>query len=119
MRVYQNIKVWQKSHGLTLAVYGATSRFPADERFGLVSQLRRSAGSIPANIAAGTGRNGRAEFARFLDVSMGSANELEYHLLLSRDLGYLDEARWAELYDLTIEVKRMLASVLKTVRAAA
>lgn len=119
MRVYQNIKVWQKSHCLTLAVYTVTSRFPADERFGLVSQLRRSAGSIPANIAEGSGRNGLAEFARFMDMSMGSANELEYHLLLARDLGYLDEAKWSELSELTIEVKRMLASFLKALRAAA
>lgn len=119
MRVYQNIKVWQKSHSLTLAVYAATSRFPPDERFGLVSQLRRSAGSIPANIAEGSGRNGRAELARFMDVSMGSANELEYHLLLARDLGYLDHGKWSELAELTVEVKRMLASFLKTLRAAA
>ncbi len=119
MKVYQNVKVWQKSHRLTLAVYAVTAGFPADERFGLVSQVRRCAASVPANIAEGCGRNGEAELARFMDVSMGSANELEYHLLLARDLGYLDHAKWSELAGLTVEVKRMLASFLKTLRAAA
>ncbi len=118
MKVYQNIKAWQKSHRLTLALYAATAAFPADERFGLVSQLRRGAASIPANIAEGCGRNGDAELARFMDISMGSANELEYHLLLARDLGYLSQAKWSELAELTVEVKRMVASFLKALRPA-
>ena len=119
MKVYQNIKVWEKSHKLTLEVYSVTTRFPAEERFGLTGQLRRGAASIPANIAEGCGRNGQAELARFLDISMGSANEVEYHLLLARDLGYLEAANWSELTERTVEIKRMLASFLKTLRAAA
>jgi four helix bundle protein len=119
MKVYQNIKVWEKSHKLTLAVYAATASFPSQERYGLTSQLRRSAASTPANIAEGCGRNGAAELARFMDMSMGSANELEYHLLLARDLSYLDEAAWSDLTERTIQIKRMLASFLKTLRAAA
>ena len=119
MKVYQNIKVWEKSHKLTLEVYSATKRFPTEERFGLTSQLRRGAASIPANIAEGCGRNGQAELARFLDISMGSANEVEYHLLLARDLGYLEATKWSELTERTVEIKRMLASFLKTLRTAA
>lgn len=82
--------VWEKSHRLTLAVYKTTSIFPDSERYGLTSQLRRSSGFIPANIAEGCGRNGNHDFARFMQIAMGSACELEYHLLLARDLKYVD-----------------------------
>jgi len=119
MMIYQNMKVWDKSHKLTLAVYAATGTFPVEERYGLTSQLRRGAASVPANIAEGCGRNGRAELARFLDISLGSASELEYHLLLARDLKYLDESTWTTLTDGTVEVKRMLAGFLKSLRTAA
>ena len=89
MKDFRNLKVWEKSHQLALAVYKATSTFPRHELYGLTSQIRRACASIPANIAEGCGRSGDAELARFLQIAMGSASELEYHLLLARDLGFL------------------------------
>ena len=89
--------MWTKSHGLTLAVYKATQRFPKDELFGLASQIRRSCTSIAANIAEGCGRNSEGELARFLEIAMGSASELEYHLLLSFDLGLLSKSDFEQL----------------------
>src|SRR5882724_7541397 len=92
MKDFRNLKVWRKSYDLTLMVYRATRSFPKDEQFALTSQIRRAASSIPANIAEGCCRNGDAEFARFLYIAMGSASELECHLLLARDLGYVPAA---------------------------
>jgi four helix bundle protein len=90
MKSFRDLKVWEKSHELALAAHDATADFPKQEMFGLVSQIRRCATSIPANIAEGCGRRGNGEFHRFLQIAMGSASELEYHLLLSRDLKFLD-----------------------------
>lgn len=92
MRDFRELKVWEKAHCLTLAVYRATTAFPRDEVYGLTSQIRRSCASIPANIAEGCGREGDAELARFLQIAMGSASELEYHLLLTRDLDFLNSS---------------------------
>jgi four helix bundle protein len=89
MKDFRDLVVWQKSHQLTLAAYRETMSFPSDERFGLTSQIRRSAASVPANIAEGCGRCGNGEFHRFLQVAMGSASEVEYHFLLAHDLKYL------------------------------
>jgi four helix bundle protein len=109
------LKVWEKSHELALAAYDATSNFPKQEMFGLVSQIRRCATSIPANIAEGCGRRGNGKFHRFLQIAMGSASELEYHLLLSRDLKFLDAEIHRWLNDRVEEVKRMLASLTRKV----
>ena len=89
MQNFKSLKVWQKSHRLTLMVYGITTTFPKEERYGLTSQLRRSCVSVSANIAEGCGRGGDADFARFIQIAMGSACEAEYLLLLSRDLKLL------------------------------
>ena len=86
MRSFRELEVWKQAHQLTLDVYRVSKPFPREELFGLTGQVRRSAASIPANIAEGCGRDGEAEFARFLGIAMGSASELEYHLLLVRDL---------------------------------
>jgi four helix bundle protein len=117
MRDFKKLKVWEKSHQLALAVYQATAKFPPRELYGLTSQLRRSGASIPANIAEGCGRNGDTELARFLQIAMGSASELEYHLLLSRDLALLDSTEYEELARDTTEVKRMLTSFIHRLRA--
>ncbi len=117
MRDFRELKVWQKSHVLTLAVYGATLAFPREEIYGLTSQIRRSSASIPANIAEGCGRKGEPEFARFLQIGMGSASELEYHLLLSHDLKLLKTADYERLAGEVCEVKRMLTSLIKKLRA--
>jgi four helix bundle protein len=108
---FRELNVWRKAHLLTLEIYRVTAGFPRDERFGLTGQLRRSCSSIPANLAEGSGRIGSAEFARFCSIAMGSASELEYHLLLARDLGLITEAIHHDLAQRAIEVKRMLTSL--------
>ncbi len=117
VRDFRDLKVWEKAHNLTLAVYRATKPFPSEERFGLTSQMRRSGASIPANIAEGCGRRGDAELARFMQISMGSASELEYHVLLARDLGFLNESDYEDLTEAVIEVKKMLSSFIRTLRS--
>jgi len=113
MRNFRELKVWEKSHHLTLAVYKATASFPKEELYGLTSQIRRSSASIPANIAEGCGRSGEAELARFLRIAMGSASELEYHLLLARDLALLNDTDYKPLASDIEEVKRMLTSLIQ------
>jgi four helix bundle protein len=115
MKDFRDLKVWEKAHELTLACYSATADFPKQELFGLVSQIRRSASSVPANIAEGCGRRGNAELHRFLQIAMGSASELEYHLLLSRDLSFLKSASYENLQSQVTDIKRMLAALLRKV----
>jgi four helix bundle protein len=117
MKDFRQLKVWEKSHQLALAVYKATKDFPKEELYGLTSQIRRSSMSIPTNIAEGCGRNTDKEFARFLQIAMGSASETEYQLILARDLGFLSQDSYGALQNEVEEVKRMLASLLKTLRA--
>jgi four helix bundle protein len=117
MKDFRQLKVWEKSHQLALAVYRFTAKFPKEELYGLTSQIRRASMSIPTNIAEGCGRNTDAEFARFLQIAMGSASETEYQLLLSHDLGFLTKEQYDKLNIDVTEVKRMLASLLKTLRA--
>jgi len=113
MRDFRGMQVWQKAHALTLDVYRATNVFPRQEVFGLTSQMRRASSSIPANIAEGCGRGGDGEFGRFLQIAMGSASELEYHLLLAHALGYLDDTTHTSLETQVIEIKRMLTGLLR------
>jgi four helix bundle protein len=117
MKNFRDIKAWQKSHELTLAVYRATQNFRKDELYGLTSQLRRASSSIPANIAEGCGRGGDAELRQFLQIAMGSSSELEYHLLLAHDLHYLETAKYQALDEQVTEVKRMLASFIQKLKA--
>jgi four helix bundle protein len=102
---------------VTLAVYKVTGTFPKDELYGLTSQIRRACASIPANIAEGCGRNSDAELARFLQIAMGSASELDYHLLLARDLGFLSGAVYEQLVSELQEVRRMLNVFIQKLRA--
>jgi four helix bundle protein len=83
---FKKLKVWQRSHELTLAIYKSTAGFPGHERFGLTGQLRGAAASIPANIAESCGRGSDNELARYVRISLGSATEMEYHLLLAKDI---------------------------------
>ena len=117
MQSFMNLKVWEKAHVLTLDVYRSSKSFPRDEIYGLTSQMRRSAASIGANIAEGSCRKGDCEFGRFLQIAMGSASELEYHLLLARDLELLELLDYERLESEVIEVKRMLASFIRKLRA--
>ena len=98
-------------------VYRETRSFPRDELYGLTSQLRRGATSIPANIAEGCGRSTERDLARFLDIAAGSGSELEYHLLLSRDLNLLEQQAYEGLHGRITEVKRMLTGLIQRLRA--
>ena len=117
MQDFQQLSVWRKAHQLTLAVYEVTLALPREEKYGLSSQLRRSAASIPANLAEGCGRRGDAEFARFCSMTMGSASELEYHLLLCKDLKLIKPEAHDSLAQRTIEVRRMLSALIRKLRA--
>jgi four helix bundle protein len=109
---FRNLKVWQKGHVLTLAVYKQTAAFPKHELFALTSQMRRAAASIPTNMAEGCGRGSDAEFGRFLQIAMGSASELEYQLLLAHDLAYLTADAHAVMLRDVREIKRMLSALI-------
>jgi four helix bundle protein len=111
---FRKLKIWEKSHELTLGVYSATIGYPRGELYGLTSQLRRCSSSIPSNIAEGCGRGTKPDFLRFLHVAMGSAKELEYQLLLSRDLSYLTDVQYDALAGAVSEVERMLAAFIAT-----
>lgn len=113
MQDFKKLNVWMKAHRLTLAIYKATKAYPPEERYGLVSQMRRAASSIAYNIAEACGRGGQKEFARFLRNSTGSASELEYQLILSRDLQMLTESAAKRLGTEVEEVRRMLAGLLR------
>ena len=104
MKDFRKLKVWGRAHRVTLALYQATKALPKDELYGLRSQIRRSASSIGANLAEGCGRKGDREFGRFLSIALGSASELEYHLILAADLGYLDSRTGIGLGREVIEV---------------
>jgi four helix bundle protein len=118
MRNFRELKVWQKSHQFVLEVYRFTKDFPSDERFGLVSQLRRSAASVSANIAEGFGKEGNLDVSRFLSIAVGSASETEYHLLLAHDLGFIEKNAYAK-YDREInEIKRMLYSFIQYLKSS-
>ncbi len=117
MKDFRKLDVWAKAHQLALAVYQATATFPKEELYGLTSQIRRASVSIPANIAEGCGRGSDTELARFLQIAMGSASELEYHLLLARDLTFLNASTYESLANNVIEVKRMLTSLIQKLKA--
>ena len=97
MAIYQRIRAWQRSHELCVAVYQSTRSWPAEERFGLISQARRAAHSTAANIAEGCAKKGSAEFRRYLNISLGSLSELSYTLLLAKDLRIVSEEEWCRL----------------------
>lgn len=112
MQDYRKLEVWQRAHELVLKIYPATATFPSDEKFNLTSQVKRAASSIPANIAEGCGRKTNAELGRFLYIVMGSATELDYHLLLAKDLSFLDEKTYHSLVqELTILRKKLNAFI--------
>jgi four helix bundle protein len=117
MKDFRQLKAWEKAHQLALAVYKATKSFPKEELYGLTSQIRRASMSIPTNIAEGCGRNTDADFARFLQMAMGSASETEYQILLSRDLVFLTTEEYEKLNMDVTEIKRMLTALLQTLRA--
>lgn len=116
MQNFKDLKVWQKAHQFSLKVYKITRLFPKEELFGLTNQLRRAAVSVAANIAEGCGRKTNKDFAYFLNISLGSANESEYFLILSGDLKYITEQDFQSLHIEINEVKAMLISLISKVR---
>ena len=116
-RTIREIRVWQKSMDLAVASYQASARFPSDERFGLVSQIRRAASSVPANIAEGFGRWNSREFSRFLAIASGSLRELETHFLIAERLGYVSAIQLKSILDAIDEIARMIYSMLSRIRA--
>jgi four helix bundle protein len=108
IRTFRDLHVWQKSHQLVLGIYRATRDFPNEERYGLVSNLRRSAVSVPTNIVEGFKRHSRKEYAYFIRIADSSLEETKYHILLAKDLGYLKEESFEETMKLCDEIGRML-----------
>ena len=116
MRNFQELVIWQKSHQITLKIYSITAGFPSQEMFGLTSQMRRSAASISTNIAEGCGKNSNAEMKRFLFISTGSSSELEYQLILAKDLNYIDVAIFNELQSEVVITRRMIYSFAEKIK---
>jgi len=106
MRDFRKLEVWKKGHKLVLSLYKATADFPSEERYGLTSQIRRAGVSVPANIAEGCGHQSEPEFARYLQLAAASATELQYHIILDKELAEIVE-----------EIKKMLSAFIKQVRA--
>lgn len=117
MKDFRTLQVWQKAHSFTLLVYRITKNFPSEERFGISSQMRRSSSSIPTNIAEGCGRDTNRDFQRFLQIAYGSANEVDYQIILSADLNYVSPEARQELSSNIAELKRMLAALIRKVSA--
>ena len=116
MKGFRELQVWRKAHNITMAVYEATRTFPREELYGLTSQLRRSAASIPANIAEGCGRRSDGEMSRFLQIARGSASEIEYHVFLAHELRYLRDDRFRQLTREADELQRMLTALIQRFR---
>jgi four helix bundle protein len=113
MQDFRNLTIWRQAHGLVLEVYRETAHFPASEQFGLTNQMRRAAVSVPTNIAEGCGRGSDADFARFLQIALGSASELEYQLLLAVDLRYLQSISASPLIEHVQTLKQMTSALLR------
>lgn len=119
MRDFRELKVWERGRQLTLDVYEVTASFPTEELYGFTSQMRRACAAIPANIAEGCGRGSNPDLARFLQMALGSASELESHLLLAQDLALMDPSTCKRLTREVTELKRMLTAFVKNVKTFA
>jgi len=108
VKTFRDLKVWQKAHELVLKIYKITKAFPSEERFGLISQMRRSASSIATNIVEGFKRRSNRDYAHFLNLADASLEETKYHILLSKDLRYIDSKEYDKLIDMCDEVGKML-----------
>lgn len=113
MKDFRNLTVWARAHDVTLSIYALTQAFPKSELFGLTTQMRRAAVSTAGNIAEGCGRSGDLDFRCFLQMALGSASELEYYLFLAHDLNLITHEAMQKMTDRVVEVKRMLASLMK------
>lgn len=117
MREFKKMEVWQKSRRLTVAIYSLTDTFPKKEQFRLTDQLCRAVVSIASNIAEGASRRSETDFHRFLEIALGSTNEVECHLIIAYDLGYVDEALFTRLSDDVNHTRATLLNYMKSVRS--
>lgn len=117
MRDFRKLKVWEKAHAITLKIYKVTEKYPREELYGLTSQIRRACVSIPTNIAEGCVRSSDADFCRFLYIALGSTSELEYLILLSMDLKFINAELHIELNNEINEIKKMLISMIQKLKA--
>lgn len=115
MRDYKKYDVWKLGHEITLQVYNLTKTFPKEEQYGLISQMRRAAYSIPSNIAEGCGRESDNEFKRYLTITRGSASELEYFTILTKDLGFIQKSDFEILNDQVNKVRRSLKNLINKI----
>ena len=115
MQDFHSLLIWQKGHDLTLKVYEASKAFPKEEMFALTSQVRRAAYSIPTNIAEGSERKTKADFSHFLQMSIGSVSELEYEILLAKDLHYIKEDKYNELKAEIVDLRKMIINFQKRI----
>ena len=116
MQDFRHLLVWRASHELVLRIYRLTASFPREEQFSLTAQTRRAAISVPANIAEGCGRGSNADFSRFLQIAAGSASELEYHLMLGRELRFLPESEYQATAPHVAQIKKMLSALIRKLR---
>ncbi len=115
LKSYRDLIVWQKSVNFVTQIYVVTRDFPREELYGLTAQIRRSAVSVPSNIAEGYGRNSRNDYARFLQIANGSLYEIQTQLEISLNLSYLSESRFNEIYEQSREIERMLSSLIRKI----
>ena len=114
VKTFRDLVVWKKSHALVLEIYKTTQAFPKEERFGLIAQIRKSASSIQTNIVEGQKRKSTKDYLHFLNIADGSLEETKYHLILSKDLGYLNDQQYLSLNESCDEIGRMLAGLQKS-----
>ena len=113
VRSFQDLEVWKKAHQLVLEIYRSTNHFPGNELFGITAQIRRSSASIPTNLVEGGKRSSRKDYAHFVNMAESSLEETKYHLILSRDLGYLESSQYDALTMLSDEIGRMFYGLRK------
>lgn len=116
MKNFRDLKIWSASHNLALEIYKITKDFPSEEKFGITSQLKRAALSIPTNIAEGSGRGSDSDFSRFLQIAFSSASEVEYLLLFCFELKFLNETEYFELSHNIVEIKKSISALIKKLR---
>ncbi len=116
MKSYRDLIVWNKSMFLVTSIYTILKKFPDDEKFGLVSQIKRSSVSIPSNIAEGYGRNYSKDYARFLQIARGSLYEMQTQIEISKNLNFISDRDIKEIFDLTLEIEKMLNSLINKLK---
>jgi len=115
MKDFKNLKVWQKGINLVVNIYKVSENFPKEEIYGLTSQVRRSAVSIPSNIAEGSGRNSDKDFNRFLDISLGSSFELETQIIIAHELNFLSDNEFDNLTEKVQEEQKMITGLQRSI----